>query len=69
VEQVVVVVPVDGDEDEAEDVGEELGDERAEVGELDAVGRPELQHHDGDDDGDDAVAEGLEPVPGHGAGS
>ncbi len=31
------------------------------AGEAELVGDLELEHHDGDDDGDDAVGEGFEP--------
>jgi hypothetical protein len=30
------------------------------------VGRVHLQHHDGDDDGDHAIAEGFQPSLAHG---
>ena len=61
VEEVMVIVPVNGDVDEAEDVTQKDGEERLQLGEAGAVRDFQFQHHDGDDDGDDAVAEGFEP--------
>src|SRR5665647_72089 len=71
--RVVVVVPVDGDEHEAQDVTEEHRDETG----VDEITEDrdvcfaecrgaELQHHDGDDDGEHAIAEGFQPVRTHG---
>ena len=55
-----MVVPVDAEHHEAEDVGQEDRQQRAKRGEIVAVRDLELQDHDRDQDGDDAVAEGLE---------
>ena len=59
-EQVVMVVPINADVDETQDVAEEDGQERFQRGEVRFVRDFQLQHHDGDDDGEDAVAEGFE---------
>ena len=68
-EEVVMVVPVDADVDETEDVAEEDGQERFQGGEVGGVRDFQFQHHDGDDDREDAVAEGFEPGGFHGAGA
>src|SRR5436305_648510 len=65
VQQVVVVVPVDADEGEAEQVAQEHGDQRPERGQVRPRWYLELQHHDGDDDGDHAVAERFETPLAH----
>src|SRR5205823_3731999 len=65
VEQVMVVVPVDRGEDEAQHVRQERRRERRECRGIRSVRHLELEHHDGDDDGDHAVAERLEAALGH----
>lgn len=54
--KMVVVVPIDGDVDEAEDVAHEHWPEREQVVKARPVRRLHLKHHDGDDDGE--VADG-----------
>lgn len=66
VEQVVMIVPIDGNHDEAEDVAQEVGNDRPERGESGCLRRFHFKDHDGDDDGEDAVAEGFETVFAHG---
>src|ERR1017187_3766145 len=68
-EEVVMVVPINADVDEAQDVAEEDGQERFQGGEVGGVRDFQFQHHDGDDDGEDAVAEGFEPGGFHCAGA
>ena len=63
-QHVVVVVPVDAQVDEAQHVAQEHRQQRAQVGEIVAVRHLQLQHHDGDDDGEHAVAERLEQYSG-----
>ncbi len=62
VDEVVVVDPVDADLDEAEEIDENKGKVEAEGGEAGYLfaGDMELEDHDSDDDGDDAVGEGFE---------
>jgi hypothetical protein len=59
VQQVVMIVPVDSDVDEAEHVCEQDWKEWAQGGYVAAVGNVEFQHHDGEDDGEHSIAEGL----------
>ena len=54
--QVVVVVPVDGQIDKAEHVACKHRSEAGERPPVAALRDFELQHHDGDDDSDHAVA-------------
>ena len=58
----MVVVPVDAEIDEAQQITQELRHQRFQRGEFDTVRHFQFQHHDGDDDGEHAVAEGFEPV-------
>ena len=60
VDEVVVVDPVDADLDEGEQVEEDGGEDGAQASHAILRRHLELEHHDGDDDGDDAVGEGLE---------
>src|SRR5688572_18142089 len=66
-QHVVMVVPVDADNDEAEDVTDEHRAQRCDRVEILAVRHFHLEHHDGDDDGDDAVAECFQPAFAHAA--
>ncbi len=59
VDEMVMVYPVDGGEGEGESVDGEGGEDGAESGEAGLMGDVELEHHDGDDDGDDSVGEGF----------
>ncbi|HWX27017.1 MAG TPA: hypothetical protein VNZ53_06210 [Steroidobacteraceae bacterium] len=61
----VVIVPIDADVDEAQYVTQEVGDQGCERIDVGAARHLELQHHDGDDDGDDAIAEGFESAAVH----
>ena len=47
--------------------GQENRQQRAERGQVGAVRHLHFQHHDGDDDGEHAVAEGFEPGLLHGS--
>src|SRR6202035_5387251 len=57
-----MVVPVDADEDEAQGVGRDVRQSRQNRAELAALRGTQLQHHDRDDDGEHAVAEGFDTV-------
>ena len=65
-EQVMVVVPVDADVDEAQHVAERTGSSGRSAARSEPCGDLQLEHHDGDDDGDHAIAEGFEAAFGHG---
>ena len=66
----MVVDPVDAGLDEAEEIDEEQRQDGVQAGDVGDVfgGDLELQHHDGDDDGDDSVGEGFEAAWGQGLG-
>src|SRR5882724_1677333 len=59
---VMVVVPINADVNEAEDVAEENGQLRFERRQAGSFGNFQLEHHNCNDDGDDAVAEGFKPI-------
>src|SRR4051812_49620060 len=63
--QVMVVDPVDRHEDEAEEIGEKAALLVPEVAEMIARRRLQLQHEDHDQDGHDAVGEGVQPLGTH----
>ena len=70
VDEIVVVDPVDARLDEAEEIDGEQRNEREKAVDVRdfLAGDVELEHHDGDDDGDDSVGEGFEAVWGQGFG-
>jgi hypothetical protein len=57
VQHVMMVVPVDRQVHEAQHVGEKDRHHAGEIGPIAAMRDLQLQHHDGDDDRDHAVAE------------
>ena len=57
--RILELVPINPDVDEAEHVAHEHWPQRDQRAEIGVVRDFEFQHHDGDDDGDDAVAEGF----------
>lgn len=65
-QHVMMVIPVDPDMDEAENVADEDRPERKKIPQAVSMRRVEFQDHDCDEDGDDAVTEGFEPVFSHG---
>jgi hypothetical protein len=59
-DEMVMVDPVDRGEGERDEIEAQCGENGAQTGEAVLVGDLELEHHDGDDDGDDSIGEGLE---------
>src|ERR1700719_651700 len=55
-----MVRPVDSGEGERDQINDEGGQDGVEAGDAFLVRDFELEHHDGDDDGDYAVGEGFE---------
>src|ERR1700730_13540851 len=62
VQHVMMIHPHDGDDEKAQEIAEKLRENAAQRDERSVARNPELQHHDGDDDGDDAVTESFEAV-------
>ena len=56
----MVVHPVNADEGKGQQVDGKGRDDGEQAGEAVLAGDFELEHHDGDDDGDDSVGEGFE---------
>ena len=67
-EEQVVIDPVDAGKGEGENIDEEDGKDGVEAGGAVFVRDLELEDHDGDDDGENAVGEGLEAGWGEGPG-
>jgi hypothetical protein len=62
VENVVVIVPVDADINEAQRVAQERRQDRLQRGQLRGLRGLHFQHHDRDDDREHAVAERFQPA-------
>jgi hypothetical protein len=56
-QQVMVIVPVNAEINEAQYVGQEYGKHGAQCRELDPMGDLQLQHHDGHNDREHRIAE------------
>jgi hypothetical protein len=61
----MVVVPIDPEEKKAEGIAEKGRYQGAEHGKSRILGHFEFKDHDGNDDGDDSIAERLHPAFGH----
>lgn len=62
VKQVMMIVPVDADIGETENIAEKHGQQIDQCAKRGVMGYFHFQHHDGEDNGDDGVAEGLDSV-------
>ena len=62
---ILELVPIDAHVHEAQYVAHEHRPQRDQRAEIGVVRNFEFQHHDGDDDGDDAVAEGFQSILTH----
>lgn len=61
----MMVVPVDTEVDKAQYVTQKHRDQGQQHMNVFAMRHLQFQHHDGDDDGDHAIAEGFQPVVSH----
>src|SRR5690348_3220834 len=62
VHQVMMIVPIDADENKAQNIGREHWPERMKVVPTIALGHLHFQNHNGENDGDHAIAESFESV-------
>src|SRR5690348_4556845 len=65
VQQMMMVVPIDRDIHKAEHIAEKHRHQPAERTPIGALRHLQFQHHDRDDDGDNAVAESRQTVSWH----
>ena len=65
VQQMMMIHPHNGDYEKAQKVAEKLGSQAAQRTERGVARNLQLQHHDGDDHGDHAVAESFKAVGAH----
>ena len=61
-DKMMMIVPIDAEVDETQHLAEKNRNQRAQGRRVRAERRPQLQHHDGDDDGDHAITEGFHSV-------
>src|ERR1700675_1762641 len=64
-QEVMMVVPVDADVDEAQDIAEENRKEGLQGRKTGSLGRLHFQHHNGDDDREYPVTKSLHSALGH----
>src|SRR5260221_7381311 len=64
-QEVMMVVPVDADVNEAQDIAEENRKEWLQSRKTGSLWRLHFQHHDGDDDGEYPVTKSLHAALGH----
>src|SRR5262249_37750956 len=64
-EQMMMVAPIDSEEDEAQGVTHKFRHERAEPRQRGALWNLQPKDHDGDEDGDDTIAERFHSSLGH----
>jgi hypothetical protein len=62
---VMMIHPHDGHHQKAQRIAQEHREEPDERRQVGLARHLQFQHHDGDDDGDDAVAEGFKPTGAH----
>ena len=65
VEHVVMIAPINPEKNKTQDIAEKTGQSREQRGEASAMRHFQFQNHDGDNDCEDAVAKGFEPVLTH----
>lgn len=66
-DHVVMVVPVDAKKNEADHIARENRNQRFQRLERAFLGRVKFKHHDGDQDGENAVTKGFKSVLLHGS--
>src|SRR5919108_3596705 len=64
-QHVVMVVPIDAEVDETQHITQKHRDQWRKGLDALTMRHLQLQHHDGDDDGDDAIAECFKPTLAH----
>ena len=60
-----MIVPINPEKNKTQDIAEKNRPEREQLGEASAMGHFKFQNHNGDNDCEDAVAKGFEPVLAH----
>ena len=60
-----MIAPINPEKNKTQDIAEKTGQSREQRGEASAMRHFQFQNHDGDNDCEDAVAKGFEPVLTH----